>query len=215
MRIIETSDNSKTLYSKKYSEHYHSINGAVTESKHIFIDLGLKSFSRCRINILEIGYGTGLNAILSFQENKKLENEIFYHGIDNYIIDNESFLSLDYKEILGENKLFCSRFYQNWNVNEIIDNNFTLHKQNIDFNKFNPELNYDLIYFDAFSPESQPEMWAIENLSKIIYNLNDGGILVSYCSKGVFKNILRECGMQVKRFKGPLGKRHVVKATKI
>ncbi|MBR5982233.1 MAG: tRNA (5-methylaminomethyl-2-thiouridine)(34)-methyltransferase MnmD [Bacteroidales bacterium] len=215
--IISTSDGSCTLRNEHFGETYHSINGAVAESMHIFINLGLRSFHNQNISILEIGYGTGLNAMLSFIENKSLGNTIFYHGIEKFPIDKETFLqfvshSPDISAKL--NTETATKFCDNWNSEIEINPNFKLLKQEIDFEDFSPSRKYDLIYFDAFSPDTQPEMWTLENLRKIINNLTDGGIFVTYCSKGILKQNLRNLNMIVKRIQGPKGKRHVIRATK-
>ena len=215
--IISTGDGSCTLRNEYFGETYHSINGAVAESMHIFINLGLRNFSNSNISILEIGYGTGLNAMLTFIENQSLGNTIFYHGIEKFPIDKETFLPFVSHTPHISAKLdtnTASKFCENWDSEIEISPNFKLLKQEIDFNAFSPALKYDIIYFDAFSPDTQPEMWTIENLGKIINNLNTDGIFVTYCCKGILKQSLRDLGMIVKRMPGPKGKRHVIQATK-
>ncbi len=214
LKIVPTKDLSNTLYSEQFKEHYHSINGAVSESMHIFINLGLKKFENRTLNILEIGYGTGLNAILSYLENKQLRNTIYYEAIDVVCPNKEIFENMGYADRLGVSFAELSHFYENWNLKVCIDNNFSLLKNKIDFKDFTPSGTYDLIYFDAFSPEVQPEMWEYENLKKIILKLDKGGVFVTYCSKGIVKRTLRSCGLEVKRVAGPLGKRHVIYAIK-
>ena len=215
--IIGTGDGSCTLRNEYFGETYHSINGAVAESMHIFINLGLRSFTNQNISILEIGYGTGLNPILTFIENQSLGNTIFYHGIEKFPINRETFLpfiehtpSVSAKIDIDTAIKFC----EGWDSEIEIDSKFKLLKQKIDFEAFSPTRKYDLIYFDAFSPDTQPEMWTIENLRKIINNLDDNGIFVTYCCKGILKQNLRNLGMIVKRLPGPKGKRHVIRATK-
>lgn len=215
--IISTDDGSCTLRNEHFGETYHSINGAVAESMHIFINLGLRSFSKRNISILEIGYGTGLNAMLSFIENQSLDNTIFYHGIEKFPIDKETFKQFvshtpDISAKLDADT--ANNFCENWDLEIKISPNFKLLKQNIDFETFTPARKYDIIYFDAFSPDTQPEMWTLENLRKIINNLDDGGIFVTYCCKGILKQNLRTLGLTVKRIQGPKGKRHVIRATK-
>ena len=215
--IIGTGDGSCTLRNEHFGETYHSINGAVAESMHIFINLGLRSFSNRNINILEIGYGTGLNAMLTFIENQSLGNTIFYHGIEKFPIDKETFLQFVNHTPDISPKLTTDtaiKFCDYWDSEIEINSNFKLLKQKIDFEDFSPARKYDLIYFDAFSPDTQPEMWTLENLRKIINNLSDNGVFVTYCSKGILKQNLRDLGMIVKRIQGPKGKRHVIRATK-
>ena len=215
--IIDTADGSCTLRNEFFGETYHSINGAVSESMHIFINLGLKHFNNSEISILEIGYGTGLNAMLTYTENQALGNTIFYHGIEKFPIDKEKFSSFlshtpgIYTKIDNNTAM---KFYNEWDSEIEISPEFKLLKQKIDFEAFTPTRKYDIIYFDAFSPDTQPEMWTMENLRKIINNLNDNGIFVTYCCKGILKQNLRNLGMNVKRMPGPKGKRHVIRATK-
>lgn len=215
MKVVKTKDNSYTLYSEKYGEHYHSFNGAETESEHIFVNLGLKNIDKKRISILEIGYGTGLNAILTYNESVKSKQEIFYHGIDTFPIIKNVFKELQYSEKYNIDENIEEFFYKYWNKKIRINEEFEIFKEQIDFNLFQPVEKYDLIYFDAFSPESHPDMWTYQNLEKIIGVLNPNGVFVTYCSQGILKRNLRELGMFVKRFAGPPGKRHVVRATKI
>ncbi|MDD3739938.1 MAG: tRNA (5-methylaminomethyl-2-thiouridine)(34)-methyltransferase MnmD [Bacteroidales bacterium] len=212
---IKTADESNTLFSHKYKQHYHSINGAVTESLHIYIGLGLQGFVNKKINILEIGYGTGLNAILSYKENLKLNNSIYYHGIDLVQIDHATLQELGYYELIKECNINQSDFSMNWNTDVRLSDNFILKKENSDLHKFSSERLYDLIYFDAFSPEVQPEMWNDYVFRKMASFLNQGGILVTYCSKGIVKQNMRNSGFNVRRYKGPPGKHHVIRATKI
>ncbi len=211
--LIQTSDGSYTLYSNCFNQHYHSINGAKTESLHIFINLGLKNFKNYKISILEIGYGTGLNALLTYLHNKDLNNEIIYHGIDNNIIFKVSFDKIfSLFSIPGEE---IEMFYLSGTQDVFVSDKFLLQKELIDFNVFFPAKKYDIIYFDAFSPEVQPDMWSYDNLQKIINSLNQGGLFVTYCVQGKIKQTLRDLGMNVKRYPGPPGKRHVLRATKI
>ena len=215
--IIHTSDGSCTLRNECFGETYHSINGAVAESMHIFINLGLRNFSNRNISILEIGYGTGLNAMLTFIENLPLGNTIFYHGIEKFPIGTETFMQFVKHTPYISEKLddkIATKFCDNWDSEMEISQNFKLLKQKIDFEAFSPALKYDLIYFDAFSPDTQPERWTMENLRKIINNLTDNGIFVTYCCKGILKQNLRNLGMNVRRMPGPKGKRHVIRATK-
>lgn len=170
VNIIYTSDGSKTLYSEKHKEHYASINGAFTEAIHIFINLGLKKFENQNLNILEIGYGSGLNAILTWYENQKLNNKIYYHGIDIEPIDLKTAKALNHFTLLENNIKFNSNFYEKWGEKVIISKKFQLFKEKVELEKVNLSKNYNLIYFDAFSPKSQPELWTTEifqNFSKI------------------------------------------------
>ncbi len=209
-----TLDGSKTLYSKEFDEHYHSKNGAFTESQHIFINLGFQSMHKSEINILEIGYGTGLNAIMTYKFNELNPKKVFYHGIEISPISTNIFKNMGYIEHFNLTDQEAEIFSKAWNKPHTINPNFKLLKQNIDFINFTPQNTYDLIYFDAFSPDTQPEMWTQENLKKILTKLSTDGVFVTYCSRGDLKRTLRSLGMRLKRFSGPPGKRHVIQATK-
>ncbi len=211
---VKTEDNSFTLYSDEYKQHYHSIHGACTESRHIFIDLGLKSIDKDEISVLEVGFGTGLNAILTYEENIIQGKKIFYHGIDVNPVSKEVFMQMEFEKFLSDKKTDFSLFYDNWNLEVNLNDKFVLLKQVVDLQLFTTERKYDVIYFDAFSPEVQPEMWSVETFKKLSTLLLTGGILVTYCSKGLVKENLRNSGFIVKRFPGPPGKRHVLRATK-
>ena len=155
--------------------------------------------------------------MLTFIENQSLGNTIFYHGIEKFPICKETFLPfIEHTPDIAARFTpdIALKFCENWNMGIEISPTFSLLKQNIDFESFVPDRKYDLIYFDAFSPDTQPEMWRLENLKKIINSLNPDGIFVTYCCKGILKQNLRSLGMIVKRMPGPLGKRHVIRATK-
>lgn len=212
MNIVNTKDGSFTLFAEDVQQHYHSVNGALSESMHVFINLGLNNFNNQTINILELGYGTGLNAILSYKQNLVLNNMIFYHAIDVNPISKDVFNKLQYNYLTGISNL--SPFVDNWNIVVKISKNFQLYKQTENLLFFTPKLKYDLIFFDAFSPDVQPEMWTCDVFSKLYESLNHGGILTTYSSKGLVKNNLKAVGFVVKRMQGPKGKRHVIFAKK-
>lgn len=214
INAIITEDGSPTLYSEQFKEHYHSLHGALSETQHIFIDLGFKSITKNNLTILEIGYGTGLNAICTYLENKKQNKQVKYIGIEKYPIDYDTLESLKYTEEFNIDSEILIKFSKKWNSDIIISDSFSLNKICIDFNDFVLESDVDLIFFDAFSPDTQPEMWSFENLKKIITRLNSKGIFVTYCAKGELKRNLRSLGMEVKRYPGPPGKRHVIRAVK-
>jgi tRNA U34 5-methylaminomethyl-2-thiouridine-forming methyltransferase MnmC len=212
--IHKTADNSKTLYSEMFDEHYHSVLGAITESMHIFVKLGLSNFKNDTINILEIGFGTGLNAMLSYAENKSLQNQIYYHGIDLYPPESKTISKLDYSDLINLNNSEFESFCKDWDTEIAVSDAFHLCKQKINFLDFSSQKKYNLVYFDAFSPEKQPEMWTASRIKSIYEMMSDNGILVTYCSKGEVKRTLREIGFIVKRLQGPPGKWHVLKAIK-
>lgn len=275
-RIIErTEDGSATLFVPELNEHYHSTKGARTESQHIFIDMGLKASTSVSPRILEIGFGTGLNAWLTLEEAERSGRNVYYTGLElyplewqmieqlGYISDNEQ-LTID-----GESKpaieLFRQLHTSPWEEEVRLSPHFTLRKVEADVNHWTiennkwiinkPEKNidpskevvdhpndstdyskpvvdhqnhatehskhiiaqsqFDVIYFDAFAPEKQPEMWSQELFDRLYVLLGDDGILTTYCAKGIVRRMLQSAGFIVERLPGPPGgKREILRARK-
>ena len=215
-KIVSTRDGSMTVYSELHNAHYHSLNGALQESEHIFINNGFKLIEKQNIKILEVGFGTGLNACLTAYEAAKSNKRIYYHGIDLFPLSSDVLLNLNYPKLFNQdmNNIWTKICFCDWgNLVEIVEG-FTLIKDQQDFCSFDPKQCFDIVYFDAFAPEDQPEMWESDRFKMLYRLLNSNGILVTYCSKGVVKQALREAGFNVKRLPGPQGKRHIVRATK-
>ncbi|HCY01247.1 MAG TPA: SAM-dependent methyltransferase [Bacteroidales bacterium] len=213
---INTNDGTSTLYSGKYKAHYHSLFGSFTESKHIFIDAGLAHINKQEISILEIGLGTGLNAALTAQWASANDKKVKYHAIELHPLSSEHFKQLNYNELLNSD---AAAFWEqicnaNWENEQPIGKHFCLLKQNIDFTQWQPSRKYNLVYFDAFGPDDQPEIWTVNQFTKIYNALLPHSILVTYCVKGVVKRILREIGFTIERLDGPPGKKHILRATK-
>ena len=216
LRIAQTADGSHTLFSEKYNAYYHSTNGAIQESYHVFIKSGFNAVDLVEIRILEIGFGTGLNAALTASQAKILKHRTNYTGIDLYPPDNELLMQLNYKSVLNQD---ASDFWEkiislDWGIESSVNDFFILRKFNADITNIELTGNYDLIYFDAFAPNDQPEMWSSLIFKKLYQATNSNGILVTYCSKGIVKQALRDAGYTVERLPGPPGKRHILKATK-
>lgn len=210
--LIETKDGSYTILSKNFGEHYHSLNGALTESMHIFINYGLKKINKSNIRILELGLGTGLNAALSliYSEKKK----VYYTAYELYPPSKKQ-IDQFYNSFDDEIKRAGFDIFNSEWENEInLNSNFSIKKIKNDFTKANFHGKYDLVFFDAFSPETHPEAWSIDVFSKLYNVLVSGGIMVTYSSKGSVKRALRNTGFVVTRLEGPPGKRHVLKAEK-
>ena len=217
MEIEKTADGSYTLFVPGLDEHYHSVKGALTESEHIFINMGLKHSSAPSPRILEIGFGTGLNAFLTSLEAKKDNRSIFYTTIEKYPLDMETIKLLDYPELIApdESELFYSIHKAGWNSPQTISGNFTIEKIEGDFTEYRFRNGYDIIYFDAFAPEKQPEMWSQTLFNNLYEVLNDDGILTTYCAKGAVRRMLQEAGFIVERLPGPPGgKREILRGTK-
>jgi tRNA U34 5-methylaminomethyl-2-thiouridine-forming methyltransferase MnmC len=216
LEVITTKDGSSTIENKDLDESYHSKNGAINESKHIFIKNGLLSCNKNPINTLEIGFGTGLNALLTQINCDKRKIKNTYHTIDNNPIQSDKYNALNFcKELKIDNTNFLKMHNGAWDKELTISDNFTLLKIHNDLQSFNNKINYDIIYFDAFSPEKQPELWE-ENIFKNLFNsLNTQGILITYCAKGEIKRRLKKVGFKINSLPGPIGKREITQAKKI
>jgi len=214
LKKIITADNSPTLYVPELDEHYHSVNGALQESMHIFINAGLKHLQKEKITILEVGFGTGLNTVLTFSENVKLKKKIHYETIEKYPLSTDIIEDL-LNNNFAEPELTKQIHDALWEEEIMISDNFCLKKIKTDLKTYLPEHTFDLIYFDAFAPEKQPDLWTEDIFTKLYKATNKNGILVTYSAKGTVKQALRAAGFTVKRLQGPKGKRHMVQAIKI
>ena len=217
MKLEQTADGSYTLYVPELDEHYHSVKGALTESQHIFIDMGLKHSTVPSPHILEIGLGTGLNCFLTLLTAEETERHIHYTGIERYPLDMETISKLDYPSLIhkGHETDYFAIHQTPWEKDVELSPWFTLHKLEGDFTCYTFDKGYDIIYFDAFAPEKQPEMWEQSLFDKLYHILNEGGILTTYCAKGVVRRMLQTAGFKVERLPGPPGgKREILRATK-
>lgn len=214
-QIVEyTTDGSATLYVPGLDEHYHSVKGARTESSHIFIGAGMKHSAAAPLHILEIGFGTGLNAFLTLMEAKESGREVYYTGIELYPLEWETVERLNY----SDDPLFRAIHAAPWEEATEITSGFSLLKRKTDFTlpeEGTPSQGFDVVYFDAFAPEKQPEMWSEALFSRLYSAMNTGGILTTYCSKGVIRRMLQQIGFTTERLPGPPGgKREILRATK-
>ena len=212
-----TSDGSHTLYMPDMDEHYHSVNGAIQESEHVFIEAGLHRLSKKEIRVLEIGFGTGLNAFLTLLDSRQADRHITYYSMELYPLDIALVQNLNYGKVLcaREEDLFMALHEAPWNQSASITPNFTLHKMKGDCNQAELPNEIDLVYFDAFAPDKQPEMWNQELFNKLYFRMNAGGILTTYCAKGAVRRTMKESGFSVERIPGPPGKREMLRATKL
>jgi len=212
-----TGDGSSTLFVPELNEHYHSVNGAVQESEHVFIQTGLNVLQTKEIAILEVGFGTGLNALLTLMKTKNFDS-VVYHTVEKYPLKWEQVKTLKYEEFLGlsteEKKDFRDMHLSPWNSTSTLRDYFILHKTEIDLADYQPSVLFDLIYFDAFAPAVQPELWEEIIFAKLYDTLNPGGILVTYCAKGEVRRRLQRKGFKVERLPGPPGKREIIRATR-
>lgn len=211
-----TADGSTTLLSKQYGVYYHSLCGAFTESMHIFIEAGLMHVSANPISILEVGFGTGLNAALTAQRAFELGIRVNYYSVELHPLTTSEYKLLNYAQQLpsGAAQAWTSICDAPWGKQVDISPSLSLFKINADFTTWVPNTSFNLVYFDAFAPDDQPEMWSKEQFQKIFNATLPEGILVTYSSKGIVKRALSEVGYTLERLLGPPGKRHILRAIK-
>lgn len=222
LQVIKTSDESTTLYVSELDETYHSTYGAIQESRHVFIKNGLRYLISKNpgrsVNILEIGFGTGLNALLSLIESMKFFLSIDYTALEPSPLPDEIVKQLNYVEIIGDpklEKLFTLIHQVEWDQPAEITPNFRLEKRNIALQDYQPsEQHFNIIYFDAFAPSKQPELWTMDMIRKTINPMMQGGIWVTYSAKGQLKRDLKSLGLKVDTLPGPPGKKEMVRGSK-
>ena len=192
-----TADGSHTLYIPAMDEHYHSVNGALQESRHIFIEAGLHAQEKYFIRIVEVGFGTGLNAFLTLKDVELSQaHHIDYHTVELYPLPLDTIRALNYGELIWPERkeLFLALHEAEWNTPVSDD--------------------IDLIYFDAFAPEKQPEMWNQEIYNRLYAHTAPGGVIVTYCAKGEVRRGMQAAGFEMSRLPGPPGKRHILRGIK-
>jgi tRNA U34 5-methylaminomethyl-2-thiouridine-forming methyltransferase MnmC len=216
--ILKTADGSDTLFVRELGEHYHSTFGAVQESMLVFIQNGLKIKENSPLTIFEVGFGTGLNAYLTYQDALQSGQSIHYISIEKYPVPRNLWEMLNYPQFIStsESRIFRAMHLAPWNEKVRITENFTLKKILGDMTSFDFDLQplFDLIYYDAFSPEKQPELWEKAIFKKLFSNTAPFGKLVTYCSKGSVRRALQESGYLTERLPGPPGKREILRASK-
>jgi tRNA U34 5-methylaminomethyl-2-thiouridine-forming methyltransferase MnmC len=222
-KIITTGDGSKTIQLTEWDEQYHSKHGAIQEAYHVFIKHGLHYYSANHkkletISILEIGFGTGLNAFITLLEAEKLNTSINYVGVEAYPVGLNEVQELNYPmQLLVEarSKTFNKIHEVSWEDKHTITTNFSLTKQQKLFKDISEINVFDLIYFDAFGARVQPELWT-ESIFNIMFNaLKLHGVLVTYSAKGSVRRAMQAVGFNVERLPGPPGKREMLRATKV
>ena len=218
--VITTSDGSKTIQIEDWNEQYHSIHGAIQESQHVFIKTGLHHFLNRNnpkdLTILEIGFGTGLNAFLTALVSDKQDIKIQYKGVEAYPLLTEELSQLNYASQIAPNKqtLFDALHEVFWGELHPITSFFSLKKRQQFFSDISDKNSFDLIYFDAFGPRVQPELWTVSIFKSMFNALKNKGVLVTYSAKGSVRRALQTAGFVVERLEGPPGKREMLRATK-
>jgi len=216
--IVKTRDGSNTIFVPEFDETYHSTHGAIQESLHVFIRSGLKFKTELNdINVLEVGFGTGLNALLSFVDSEDTNRNIKYTSLEAYPLQWDLVSKLNYIDIIFNGKY--SEIYKkihtcDWESFYELSPYFTLKKQNVKLQNILFDNEFDIIYFDAFAPRVQPELWTEQIFTSMYKALKPGGILVTYCAKGSVKRALRYVGFELQSIPGPPGKREMSRAIK-
>ncbi|PWT77630.1 MAG: SAM-dependent methyltransferase [Bacteroidetes bacterium] len=216
-KIILTDDGSYSVLLPNHQVSYHSKHGAIQESKHVFIDSGLKPILKEKkiIHAFEMGFGTGLNALLTLIETEKENAKIHYTAFEAYPLDMSDAEKLNYCQQLqvpSMQNFFIQMHSSAWNAETMITADFFLHKILGDFTTYDPRIQFDLVYFDAFDPSFQPELWTALIFRKIHAMMNPGGVLVTYSSRKSVRNAMEEAGFAVSKLPGPPHKREIVKA---
>ena len=228
MQILTTSDGSHTLFSEQFNEIYHSTHGAIQESSYVYIKQGLEYVlasqsehlaEKCPIKVFEVGFGTGLNTLLTFIKAKQAETVVNYETIELFPVSVDTIRQINYTAQLGDEiaqPVFQKLHLAKWNQTIQITDAFILTKYNTSLSGFALTPNYfHLIYFDAFAPDIQPEIWSGEIMKEMYKGLIHGGILVSYCSKSSFQKALKRAGFRIEKLPGPKGKREMIRAIKM
>lgn len=215
--IIKTLDGSTTIHLQDWDECYHSKHGAIQEAKHVFIKNGLSLFENNPVSILEIGFGTGLNAFITFLESEQKQQQIDYVGVEAYPVEAKEVIEMNYVAELEADQykgVFEKMHQCEWNQKVEISPDFSLTKRKQFFDEIDDFEIFDLIYFDAFGYRVQPELWSTEIFQKMYNSLKPNGVLVTYAARGVVKRSMIEVGFTVEKLAGPPGKREMFRAFK-
>ncbi|QBN17922.1 tRNA (5-methylaminomethyl-2-thiouridine)(34)-methyltransferase MnmD [Flavobacterium nackdongense] len=215
--IVQTRDGSTTIHIEDWDECYHSRFGAIQEAQHVFIKKGLSLFENQSVSILEIGFGTGLNAFITFLEYPKFKQKITYVGVEGYPVTVEEAQAMNYVSELNaetERPIFEKLHHSSWNEPHVLQEDFVFTKRQQFFTDINDSASFDLIYFDAFGYDVQPELWTAEIFNIMYKALKNKGVLVTYAARGVIKRNMIEAGFTVEKLEGAPGKREMFRAIK-
>lgn len=210
-----TADGSATLYLPDMDEHYHSVKGAVGEARHVYLETALHASTASPVRVLEIGFGTGLNAFLTALDTRHGGRPVIYTALERYPLPWETAAALRYPEHIDPQQapLFRQLHEAAWNRPVALTPGFTLRKVEADLTQYRFTDTFDVVYFDAFAPDKQPEMWDEEIFVRIAAALAPGGVLGTYCAKGEVRRRLQRAGFTVERLPGPVGgKREILRA---
>jgi tRNA U34 5-methylaminomethyl-2-thiouridine-forming methyltransferase MnmC len=213
MVLEVTADGSHTLFLPEIDEHYHSVNGAVQESKQVYIEAGLNQCAQNTIHVLEMGFGTGLNALLTALEAGKQKIPVIYTALEKYPLPTKITESLNYSGI--DKDLFHQIHAVKWEQLIPLTPFFSLQKINTDFKDYTYPGKQDVVYYDAFAPDKQADVWSQAIFDALYAAMNPDGILTTYCAKGIIRRMMQQSGFTVERIPGPPGKREMLRARKI
>jgi tRNA U34 5-methylaminomethyl-2-thiouridine-forming methyltransferase MnmC len=218
--VIITADGSNSLYLPELDEHYHSIHGAIQEAEHVFMQAGLFQVKKMAnpLNILEVGFGTGLNAFLTYLRTKSWTEKVHYSSLETQPLTPDQAAALNYIEQLKAEKfkdIYTQMHNCEWDMPVALSSKFTLEKMNREVQQEAKAAHYHLIYFDAFGPRVQPELWTVEVFENMYAALQPDGMLVTYCAKGQVKRNMKEAGFYLESLPGPPGKREMTRARKL
>ena len=215
--LIKTSDGSTSFYIPQLDETYHSVHGALQETQHVFIKNGLQLFDHHSISILEIGFGTGLNALATYKEHESLQLNIRYETVEAYPLSWDEASQMNFSQLLNDVTLtpvFEQMHRCIWDKLVSLSSSFSFKKRLQRFETINDTDTFDLIYFDAFGAQVQPELWQEAIFQRMYIALKRGGYLVTYAAKGSVRRAMQACGFTVERLPGPPMKREMLRAHK-
>lgn len=218
-KIVETADGSSTLYMETINEYYHSKHGAVQEAKHVYLKNGFEFWKsiepgKKRCNVFEMGFGTGLNVLLTYLAHLESSVEIYMQSLEAYPLNSDVLKGLNFNSFLpnSEHTVFDKIHTSSWDERIKISPEFTLHKIHQTLEKFTPEESIDVIYYDAFGSRAQPEMWDDSCFTKLVEAMSPGAVFVTYAAKGSVRRALDRLGLTVELVPGPPGKREMIRA---
>ena len=223
VKVIETEDGSSSLFLPALNETYHSFHGALGESRHVFIQMGLEHWREQHPNahslsVLEVGFGTGLNALLALEAAEKWKVSITFTSLEPYPISEKTVQALNYGSKVAEGK-YASEFLRMhkaaWGEVVYISPFFALRKEQCKLEDFSTSTTYDLIFFDAFAPSKQAELWDKGQLERVAGMMAGGAVFTTYCAKGQLKRDLKALGLEVETLPGAPGKKEMVRAGKV
>ncbi|AJA70794.1 tRNA (5-methylaminomethyl-2-thiouridine)(34)-methyltransferase MnmD [Myroides odoratimimus] len=213
-KIVTTSDGSTSIEIEEWGETYHSIHGAIQEARHVYIERGFDRIEKTTVKVLEMGFGTGLNAFLTLVEARRKGKIVEYHSIEAFPVTEQESVALDFSALYdrdGDDILFKQMHQCTWDVSHEVTAEFTLHKIHSTFEEAVVNQSYfDVIYFDVFGYQFQPDLWSVEIFQKVYDALGDTGVIATYACRGPIKRAMKEVGFKIEKVPGPPGKREML-----